>query len=65
MSKVPLTVKLSPGEDCHQTAPDVVEAARDQRPTVTRGRLNGELDIQLGNAKPGLDFDLFTVERTS
>jgi hypothetical protein len=28
MSKVPLTVKLSPGEDCHQTAPDIVEAVR-------------------------------------
>ena len=44
---------------------DELAFLRDQRLTLTRGRLNGELDIQLGNAKPGLDFDLFTVERTS
>src|SRR5689334_328852 len=32
---------------------------------VKRGKLNDELDILLRNVKPGLAFDLFTVERTS
>jgi hypothetical protein len=30
--------------------------------TVKRGRLNDRLDIQLRNIKPGLAFDMFTVE---
>jgi hypothetical protein len=30
--------------------------------TVKRGRLNDRLDIQLRNVKPGLAFDMFTVE---
>ena len=33
--------------------------------TVVRGRLNDQLQIQLRNIKPGLDFDLFTVQRSS
>ena len=32
---------------------------------VARGRLNDQLVLQLRNVKPGLRFDLFTVERTS
>jgi hypothetical protein len=32
--------------------------------TVTRGRLNDTLTLTIGNIKPGLDFDLFTVERS-
>jgi hypothetical protein len=32
--------------------------------TVKRGRLNDRLDIQLRNIKPGLAFDMFTVEHS-
>src|SRR5262249_11608784 len=32
--------------------------------TVRRGRLNDRLDIQLRNIKPGLAFDMFTVEHS-
>src|SRR4029450_9339495 len=31
---------------------------------VKRGRLNDRLDIQLRNIKPGLAFDMFTVEHS-
>jgi hypothetical protein len=32
--------------------------------TVKRGKLNDRLDIQLRNIKPGLAFDMFTVEHS-
>jgi hypothetical protein len=32
---------------------------------VKRGRLNDELELKLQNIKPGLAFDLFTVQRSS
>ena len=32
--------------------------------TVKRGRLNDQLSIQLRNIKPGLAFDMFTVEQS-
>jgi len=32
--------------------------------TVRRGRLNDQMEVSLRNVKPGLAFDLFTVERT-
>lgn len=32
---------------------------------VKRGRLNDELELKLQNVKPGLAFDLFTVQRSS
>jgi hypothetical protein len=32
--------------------------------TVTRGGLNDTLKLTIGNIKPGLGFDLFTVERS-
>ena len=32
--------------------------------TVKKGRLNDRLDIQLRNIKPGLAFDMFTVEHS-
>src|SRR5262245_17902474 len=31
---------------------------------VTRGKLNDQLDLQMHNIKPGLAFDLFTVQRS-
>jgi hypothetical protein len=33
--------------------------------TVTRGKLNDELDLHLHNIKPGLAFDPFTVQHSS
>jgi len=32
---------------------------------VTRGNLNDRMQVQLANIKPGLAFDLFTVQRSS
>jgi hypothetical protein len=50
---------------CLAAYPD--DATRPPQATVTvkRGNLNDQLSIQLKNIKPGLAFDLFTVERSS
>ena len=50
---------------CLAAFPD--DPSRPPSATVTakRGKLNDRLDIQLRNIKPGLAFDMFTVERSS
>jgi hypothetical protein len=45
-----------PGDTAHPPTADV---------TVTRGNLNDFLFLRLSNIKPGLAFDLFTVERSN
>jgi hypothetical protein len=45
-----------PGDASHAPSADVV---------VRRGSINDKLTLQLHNIKPGLGFDLFTVQRSS
>ena len=47
--------------NCLSISPDLLPRAQ---VTVTRGILNDTLDMELANIRPGLAFDLFTVQRS-
>jgi hypothetical protein len=49
---------------CLAAFPDDPSRPPSANVTVKRGRLNDRLDIQLRNIRPGLAFDMFTVEHS-
>jgi len=59
-----ITFKLKPNPDILECLRQDADHLPKAKVTVTRGRRNDTLEIELSHIKPGLAFDLFTVERT-